>query len=537
MMKSTKVSFVFPTNRNSLLKDVKEGYSPDNALYGYNHLSKKYSVVFYDAHSFAEKFLDFLFLPIHLLFISQIDIDFKISRILLQLSRLNKADVIVANTDGVALAACLFKKLKILKPPLIYAVGLFYIQGGLKEAIVNDKKTYFYRFYKWILSGADHIIYHAPIEKEKLERLGLYNPANCSFIPMGSDKIFFKSRKFSKVNESNNLVLSVGKDRARDYKTLLQAAKTLPDTRFVVVCRKENLKNLEIPTNVKVLLDIPYYKVAKLYMEATIIVIPIKEMSRSSGQMTLTDAIQAQKSIIITDVKGISHYPLINNMNVIKATPTKAEELGLAINKLLMSPNLRKKIIKNCQSLRDRFTTENYAKDLSCVIDIAMDNVKLISISANNLEFARKVRNQNRQYFIDSSYISKTDHQNWFENYLAAENDYMYILTANGTKIAIAAIYNIDYHKKTAEIGRFAINQKFKHKGFGKILIRKIEDIAFHRLGLMNLKLKVLANNKAALSLYGKMGFKRNQIIISNGKKLILMIKKNNILYNSEHGN
>src|SRR3989344_735869 len=523
-MKSTKVFFMYPTNRARLLREVKAGKSPDNALYGYNHLAKKFSVVFYDLPYFAVKILDFLFLPIHFLFISQIDIDFKVPRIILQLHKLNKSDVIVANTDGVGLAACFLKRLKVLKPPLIYAVGLFYIQGGLKETFDNGKKTYFYRFYKWILRGADHIIYHAPIEKEKLERLGLYNPANCTFIPMGSDKIFFRSRKFSKITESGNLVLSIGKDRARDYETLFQAAKSLPKTKFIIVCRSENIKDIEIPTNVKVILDIPYYKVGKLYKKAAVIVIPMKEMSRSSGQMTLTDAIQAQKPIIITSVKGISHYPLINNKNAIKVIPNKVKDLVLAIKKLLSNPNLRGKIIKNNQQLRRRFTTENYAKGLSRVITATMNNVKLIPISTNNLEFARKVRNQNRAYFRDSSCISKRSEQKWFENYQRAENDYMYVLTVNGTEIGTAAIYNIDYPKKTAEIGRFAIDHKFKKRGFGKLLLKKIEEIA-NKLNLENLYLEALEENIIAINLYRKFCFNLSAKIRTKDKKLVIMSK------------
>lgn len=519
-----KLTFIYPTNRSHLINEVKNGLSPDNALYGYNHLAKNFSVGFHDVPYFAEKILDFLFLPIHLLFISQIDIDFKVPRIMLQLHKLNKSEVMVANTDGVGLAACFLKRLKILKPPLIYAVGLFYIQGKLKETTDSGKNTLFFRFYKWILTGADHIIYHAPIEKEKLTRLGLYNPANCTFIPMGSDKIFFKLPKFSKIMESKNLVLSVGKDRARDYTTLFAAAKSLQDTKFVVVCRSDNLKNLENPENVKALLDISYYKVAKLYKKATIIVIPIKEMSRSSGQMTLTDAIQAQKPIIISDVKGISHYPLIDDKNVIKVTPAKVKELASAIKKLLNNPKLREKIVNNSPQLRRRFTTEYYAKDLSHVITATIGKVKLLPISPNDLEFVRKIRNQTRQYFLDSSIISKTAHQKWFEKYQQVDNDYMYILTANGTKIGTAAIYNIDYPKKTAEVGRFAVDPKFKNKGFGKLLLRKIEDIGC-RLNLKKLYLEVLETNQVAINLYRKFDFKVSSKIQSKGKRLVIMSK------------
>ena len=57
------------------------------------------------------------------------------------------------------LPVCLLKRLGFVRPPVIYAVGLFYIQGGgLRAAIDSDKSTLFRSFYAWILSAANHIV-------------------------------------------------------------------------------------------------------------------------------------------------------------------------------------------------------------------------------------------------------------------------------------------------------------------------------------------------------------------------------------------
>ena len=109
--------------------------------------------------------------------------------------------------------------------PILYS-------GGLRAAIDSDKSTLFRSFYAWILSAANHIVYHSPIEKEKLVKLGLYNPAYCSFIPMGSDGTFFKVQQPTTNNQQPTTILAVGRDHARDYKTLVSGRRQTAGVEF-----------------------------------------------------------------------------------------------------------------------------------------------------------------------------------------------------------------------------------------------------------------------------------------------------------------
>ncbi len=188
-----KILFLYPTNRNRALELVRSGESPDNELYGLNHFnSLGWQASFADVSPVWQNFLDKAFFIFGRLFRQQIDITFQLGRALLMLPAMNKADVVLTNTDSIGLPVLLLKRLGLVRPPVIYAVGLFYIEGKLKESVDSGKITLFFRFYRWILSAADHIIYHSPIEKEKLVKLGLYNPSYCTFVAMGSDGNFFK---------------------------------------------------------------------------------------------------------------------------------------------------------------------------------------------------------------------------------------------------------------------------------------------------------------------------------------------------------
>ncbi len=522
-----KILFVFPTNRKKILEAVRGGDSPDNELYGLNYFdSLGFKVSFADVSTFWQNLLDKFFFPLTRLFREQIDITFQLGRALLMLPVINRADVILTNTDSIGLPVCFLKRLGLVRPPAVYAVGLFYIQGKLKRAVDAGKLNFFKRFYIWILSAADHIIYHSPIEKEKLVKLGLYNPAYCTFVAMGSDAGFFQKRANSEFRIQNSeLVLAVGRDHARDYKTLFEAAEKLPDINFMVICSWRNIEGLTVPENVRILLDLPYREVARWYQRATIIVIPMKEMHRSSGQMTLTDAIGAGKAIVTSDVVGIKHYGLKNGVDALLVSPGDSDSLKQAINRVVSDKNFRIRLEEQPKKLAEKFTTENYAKNIAKAVKWATDPIRLRSLVRKDLEFARRLRNENRQYFFDNTYISRQDQIKWFENYQNKTDDYMFILEDRRIRVGMGAIYNIDYKQKTAEIGRFAIDASFRERGYGKLLFEKIERISRVELGVEKLNLEVFEDNLRAFRLYESAGFTIDGKKSSGDKRVLLMIK------------
>ena len=521
-----KIFFAFPSNRAGTVNRVNNGLSPDNELYGLNHLKEfGFQAEYANVYSPAQRLLDIFFLPLHKLFQRQIDIGFHLGRAILLLPKINRSDVVIANTDSIGLPICFLKRLGLVRPPVVYAVGLFYIQGDLKLSVDSNKKTWFRSFYVWILSGADHIIYHSPIEKEKLVKLGLYNPAYCTFVAMGSDSNFFKLQQSTINNQQSTIVLAVGRDHARDYETLFTAALELSDVEFVVICSQRNVKGLEIPDNVKVLLDLPYRKVTDWYKRAKVVVIPMKEMHRSSGQMTLTDSFQAGKPIIASDVMGIAHYGLKNGQDALLVLPGNAKQLAEAINKLTLDGILRRKLGQGTRKLAQRFTTGNYARNIVEAVKLATDEIRLRLLEKKDLRFLRRLRNENRQYFLDNSYVSKPAQHKWFNQYRRKTDDYMFILEDGKVRVGVGAIYNINLVNKTAEIGRFVVDKQFHGKGYGKLMLNKILSVSKNELRLSKLKLEVYKDNKRAVDLYQSAGFKIQKVNKSEDSKTVLMVQ------------
>ncbi|MBI5357185.1 GNAT family N-acetyltransferase [Candidatus Collierbacteria bacterium] len=522
-----KILFFYPTNRNRALELVRSGESPDNELYGLNYFNfLGWQASFADVSPVWQNFLDKVFFLFGRLFREQIDITFQLGRALLMLPAMNRAEVILTNTDSIGLPVCFLKRLGLVKPPVIYAVGLFYIQGKLKRAVDAGEITLFRRFYTWILSAADHIIYHSPIEKEKLIKLGLYNPSYCTFVAMGSDARFFQNRANSEFRIQNSeLVLAVGRDHARDYKILFEAAEKLADVEFAVICSRRNVEGLSIPGNVKVLLDLSYREVADWYRRATAVVIPMREMYRSSGQMTLTDSFQARKPIVASNVMGISHYGLRNGIDAILVAPDNPSLLQGAVRTVVDDKNLRSRLENQTEKLSGRFTTENYARNIAEAVNWATDRLRLRPIWFGDLEFVRRVRNDNRRKFLDDAYVSRSDQRRWFENYKKKTDDYMFVLKDNGRKVGVGAIYNIDLAKKSTEVGRFVIDKQFQGMGYGKILVKKILSVAKNELRLDELRLEVFGDNKKAMGLYRSAGFNIQKTGKTRNGKTVLMVQ------------
>lgn len=522
-----KVFFAFPSNRAGTINRVKAGLSPDNELYGLNYLKKfGLEAEYGDTYPPAQRILDLIFLPLYKLFQRQIDIGFHLGRAILLLPKMNRADIVITNTDSIGLPICFLKRLGLVRPPVIYAVGLFYIQGELDKAINSGRQTPFRRFYVWILSAASHIVYHSPIEREKLVRLSLYNPAYCTFVAMGSDAKFFKYHHSPLTTHHSPLVLAIGRDHARDYDTLFLAAEKLPESNFLVICSQRNIDGLKVPKNVKVLLDLPYREVAEWYQKADVVVIPMKEMHRSSGQISLIDALHSGKPVIVSKVLGILHYGLISKKDAIFVAPESSGGLVEAIQLLNASQKLRRQLIKNGKLAAGKFTTKNYAAKLSEIIAEADSGILLRPITKADLEFLRKIRNDHRRFFLSDSYISIQEQRKWFEKYRKADNDFMFVLEKSGKRAGAGGIYNIDKVQKEAEAGRFVIDRNLQNQGLGKILLEKIEKLAFAELGLKKLRLEVFSDNKIAVNLYKAAGFAVKEASKSaKGKEILLMVK------------
>jgi glycosyltransferase involved in cell wall biosynthesis len=122
-----------------------------------------------------------------------------------------------------------------------------------------------------------------------------------TYIPLGIEKI--KDIGEEKRREEKTFILSTGKSN-RDYDFLFEA---LTDTQYHVkiianTVKRSSFANIEIYNNVFDLDMLQYMN------NCFCIVITLKNVNISSGQLVILQAMQLGKPIIVTESKGVSDY-------------------------------------------------------------------------------------------------------------------------------------------------------------------------------------------------------------------------------------
>lgn len=141
------------------------------------------------------------------------------------------------------------------------------------------------------------------------------------------------------------------------------------------------------------------------------------------------------------------------------------------------------------------------------------ESITLRLIEESDLETTLGWRNRDdaRVWFKTSSPLSLEQHQAWFHRYLNKDDDFLFVVEADGKLVGQASVYDIQWDKGLAEIGRFLVAPESSGKGYiGKAceaLIRLCTD----KLTLRYLFLEVIEANNRAIRLYQRNGFEEER--------------------------
>lgn len=99
-----------------------------------------------------------------------------------------------------------------------------------------------------------------------------------------------------------------GGGEGRDYRTLVEAMRQLPDIRLVIAARPRNLEGLRLPDNVTAHSNLAHGDFWRLLDDSRFMALPLRDAETACGHITLVGAYHLGKPIVATDSRGIHDY-------------------------------------------------------------------------------------------------------------------------------------------------------------------------------------------------------------------------------------
>jgi glycosyltransferase involved in cell wall biosynthesis len=167
--------------------------------------------------------------------------------------------------------------------------------------------------------------------------------------------------------QEGRYVSSIG-GNGRDYRTLLEAALRLPDIFFVLVVRPESLFGLEVPANVKVIVNAPFKEAMNIMQYSAFTVLPLSGSTVPCGHVTLVCAMHLAKTFVATDSEGIYDY-VHSGENGVLCEPLSPDSLAEAIAKVWADPAEIARLSENSHRFgSENCTEEKMRSDLAAVL-------------------------------------------------------------------------------------------------------------------------------------------------------------------------
>lgn len=175
----------------------------------------------------------------------------------------------------------------------------------------------------WSCWLADDIRSASPAERQKLKRrfdgadlithLSRHETDIFTDLGISEDRLFpvtyGVSHEFYVPGDSPRdiALLAVGQDRGRDYGTLFEAVRGT-DLVLDVVCKPENLADLEVPDNVRVHGVVPLAEYRRLLQRAQVVVVPTRDLAYPTGSSVALESASSGACVAVTGTRAMRDY-------------------------------------------------------------------------------------------------------------------------------------------------------------------------------------------------------------------------------------
>lgn len=126
---------------------------------------------------------------------------------------------------------------------------------------------------------------------------------------------------------------------ARDYATLMDAARQMPETSFVAITRPWSLDGVSLPANVRHFVNLPWAEAWSLVHHAAAAVVPLRDDLAPNGMVTFVGAMHLGKAQVATQSAGLADYA-IDGETALAVPAGDDGAMKQAIRRLLTEPDL-----------------------------------------------------------------------------------------------------------------------------------------------------------------------------------------------------
>jgi RimJ/RimL family protein N-acetyltransferase len=135
--------------------------------------------------------------------------------------------------------------------------------------------------------------------------------------------------------------------------------------------------------------------------------------------------------------------------------------------------------------------------------------IRLRLLRDSDLDMTRRWRNHDaiRVWFKTAAIIESEQHRAWYDRYALRDDDFVFVVEAEGRPVGMASVYGIDWAAGIAEVGRFIVAPEEQGRGYMGIACAHLVRFCAGTLRLKSVFLEVKEDNSRAIAVYVRNGF------------------------------